>query len=320
MTPLSGTSTAEHNAPAPAGPEIIRNVTDLFGRYDCFFLDIYGVLHNGEQPYPETLSFLRAAKAAGKKICLLSNAPFRARVTAGHLEERFGIAPDLYDHLLTSGERAWQMLSERRDPFFSNIGRRCMFFTDEATRHVIEGLDLECVDRLEDAGFLFNGSPDDSRSGEGLEAVIQKALALPEDRRPPMLCINPDRIVNLGARIFKCGGHYAEIYRRQGGPVRYIGKPWPEVYHALWNMAGAPDKSRILAIGDSLLTDVAGACRFGIDSALNLPGIHWEEVCRPPFANDPGWRTMDKVDPDKALAISLSAEHRPAYIICSFSS
>ncbi len=243
----------------------------LAARYDGFILDLWGVLHDGVTPYPGAIDALERLRAAGRRVVLLSNAPRRAEPAMRAMTE-MGITPDLYRGLLTSGEATHAMLRDRDDPFFAALGRRVYHLGPERDASVLAGLDYVKVARPEDADFLLNTGPDDLRSPTDPAAYDAD---LREARRAnlPMLCANPDLEVIRGGQRIVCAGTLAQRYGAAGGFVRWVGKPDPAIYRPVLAMLGV-DKSRVLAVGDALRTDVAGATGVGIDACWVLGGIH----------------------------------------------
>ena len=96
-------------------------------------------------------------------------------------------------------------------------------------------------------------------------------------RAPPDGCANPDLVVMHGNRLALCAGALAQWYEEAGGRVRWHGKPFRSVYDTCLELLGIEDRTRILAVGDSLRTDIAGATGAGLDSVLIADGIHAEE-------------------------------------------
>jgi HAD superfamily hydrolase (TIGR01459 family) len=209
----------------------------------------------------------------GKRIVLLSNAPRRADDVVERIT-RIGVPVGLYHHVMSSGEEAWQCLYRRDDPFYALLGRRCLHIGSERDVGIREGLGLEFVDTGEAAEFILNTGPAgwDDRI-EDYAPQLSAALA----RGLPMVCANPDLVVMHGSRLALCAGALAQWYEEHGGRVRWHGKPFRSVYDTCLGLLGIDDRSRILAIGDSLRTDIAGAAGAGIDSVLVLGGIHAEE-------------------------------------------
>jgi len=148
---------------------------------------------------------------------------------------------------------------------------------------VLDGLDYKRVDDLKDAGFLLNvGFGSEDESAEDWQPLLRAAHAL----KLPMLCLNPDfEVVKITGQRYACAGVLAADYERLGGQVRYFGKPFAEMYEQCMEWLAPIAKSRVLAIGDGIATDIAGAVNFGIDAALVTGGIikksdNVEELCR----------------------------------------
>ncbi|MBV8335717.1 MAG: TIGR01459 family HAD-type hydrolase [Alphaproteobacteria bacterium] len=252
---------------------LIRGISALAPSYDAFILDLWGVIHDGVAPLPGVLGCLRELIARGKRILLLSNAPRRADDVIERIA-RIGVASGLYHHVMSSGEEAWQHLFRRDDAFYAALGRRCLHIGSERDTGIREGLGLEFVNRVEQAEFILNTGPaewDDTI--EDYAPQLRRALA----RSLPMVCANPDLVVSHGGRLAICAGALAEWYEEQGGRVRWHGKPYRSIYDTCLDLLGIHDRSRILAVGDSIRTDIAGACGAGLDSVLITGGIHAEE-------------------------------------------
>jgi HAD superfamily hydrolase (TIGR01459 family) len=183
-----------------------------------------------------------------------------------------GICPDDYTGIVTSGEVTHRLLRDRDIPEFAALGRRLYHLGPERDRNVFTGLDLETVARPEQADFLLNTGPDDLRSPTSVapyEAELQACLAA----GLPMICANPDlEVIRGGARLI-CAGTLALHYEASGGRVLWIGKPDPAVYRPVLDLLGVPP-DRVLAVGDSLRTDIAGARAAGVDACWVLGGIH----------------------------------------------
>ncbi|MEI6558651.1 MAG: TIGR01459 family HAD-type hydrolase [Rhodospirillaceae bacterium] len=255
----------------PAGlPPVLRGLQALAGRYDGFILDLWGVLHDGERPYPGALDGLERLVSAGKRLCLLSNAPRRVEPVAGMLAG-MGIGPGHYHHLMTSGEAAFEALLSRACDWHAGLGRACLHLGPEHDRQLFESLSgVERVDDPARAEFVLNTGPstyDDTPEDYG------PVLALCARRGLPMVCANPDLEVMVGERVVECAGALARRYADLGGVVRYHGKPHPPVYRRCFELLGLDDRRRIVALGDTLHTDIAGAAAAGIDSVLVTGGI-----------------------------------------------
>lgn len=261
----------------------IHGVRDIAADYDGFVLDLWGVVHDGVRPYPRVLDCLRALLDAGKRVALLSNAPRRAydvvnRITA------IGVPEGLYHAVMSSGEEAWQYLKDRTDPFYAGLGRKCLHICSGRDLEIRHGLDLDYVESADTAEFILNTGP------AGWDDTIEDyapILAAAHERGLKMVCANPDLMVNHGAKLALCAGALAVHYEEIGGQVRWHGKPYPSVYESCFRLLGISDRRRIVAVGDSLRTDIAGANGAGIDSLLIAgQGIHLDEFA-PNGAPDP---------------------------------
>ncbi len=256
---------------------LLAGIGEVAQSYDGFILDVWGVLHDGLKPFPGVLEALTRLKELGKRTVVLSNAPRRAAPVAARLAE-IGIPATLYDHIHTSGEETWQHLSRRDDPFYAALGRACYLIAPPRDNGVMEGLDFDRVEDVKDAEFVFNTGPwgwdeDVAR----YETMLQAARA----RDLPMVCANPDLVVHHQGRRAICAGAIAQRYEHLGGTVRWHGKPYASIYETTLALLDIGDRRRILAIGDSLRTDIAGANGAGIDSVLVAAGIHHGELGAP---------------------------------------
>lgn len=251
----------------------LSGLAEIAGDYDGFIVDLWGVVHDGIAPYAGARECL--AQLRGRPVVLLSNAPRRAEPARAALRQ-LGIHDDVYTHILTSGEAAWLALRDRPDPWLADLGDRIYHIGPERDQSVFEGLPLRQVSSPEQATFVLNTGPDDLRNPQAL-TEFQPELQACLDARLKMLCVNPDmEIVRGGSRIL-CAGALAAFYEQCGGQTRYIGKPFRPIYDQVVAMIGiAP--ARLLAIGDSLRTDIAGAAGAEIDSVWILGGLHQAEV------------------------------------------
>lgn len=239
-------------------------LSSLLDRYDAFLLDLWGVVHDGNALYPGVRETLIDMHERGKRILFLSNAPRRAEKARVRLLE-LGIPAEIAREVITSGEAAFLHLAKREEGW-----QRYAFCGPERDRDLLAGLPYEAAPP-EEADFILNvGFTDDNEPVSYWMSLLEAARA----RAMPMLCANPDRIVvRLSGEVLPCAGQLADAYAAMGGQVRYFGKPYGEVYELCCErMAGVP-KERILAVGDSLETDILGANRAGIDSALITGGI-----------------------------------------------
>jgi HAD superfamily hydrolase (TIGR01459 family) len=284
---------------------LLAGVSEIAADYDGFILDLWGVLHDGAKPYPGAVDALGRLIAAGKRIAVLSNAPRRAAGVIKRMTE-IGIAPGLYHHVLSSGEETWQHLAKRDDPFYEALGTRCYHIGSPRDEDMVEGVGFTRVTEIDEADFILNTGPWGwTETVADYEARLQSARA----RDVPMVCANPDLVVMHEERMAICAGALAQRYEAIGGRVRWHGKPFPSVYETCFGLLGITDRRRILAVGDSLRTDIAGANAAGIDSLLVAGGIHAEEF---------GARAGEVPDGARIAAAAAASGHRPQAAIARF--
>lgn len=252
---------------------LIDGMRVLAPQYDGFILDLWGVVHDGTAPFPGVLDCMERLLGAGKRLVLLSNAPRRSDDVVRRIA-RIGVPQRLYHGVMSSGEEAWQSLKHRNEPFYAALGSRCLQIGSDRDLEMREGLNLTFVDTPAEADFILNTGPAEWEDTiETYAPVLRTALA----QGLPMVCANPDLVVIHDGKPALCAGALAEEYERLGGRVRWHGKPYPSVYDSCLGLLGISDKRRILAIGDSLRTDIAGAAGAAIDSLLIAGGVHAAE-------------------------------------------
>jgi len=282
---------------------LIEGIGDLVPSYDGVILDLWGVVHDGTRPFPGALDAMRALVAAGKRVVLLSNAPRRADDVSRRIAQ-IGVPRELYHAVMSSGEEAWQHLRRRDEPFYRALGRACLHIGSERDLEIREGLDLAFVDDPGAAEFILNTGP---ALWEDTVADYAPVLGAAQARFLPMVCANPDRIVIHAGRSALCAGALAEHYEAIGGRVRWHGKPYPAIYRSCLALLGIADRRRILAIGDSLSTDIAGAAAAGIDSLLIAGGVHEAE-----------FSAGGRLDLDRVAAALAATEMQPIAVARRF--
>jgi HAD superfamily hydrolase (TIGR01459 family) len=251
----------------------VSGLRDLVSDYDGYILDLWGVVHDGVNPYPGVLDCMAKLVEAGKRVVLLSNAPRRADDVVRRIAA-IGVPAGLYHGVMSSGEEAWRHLKRRDDPFYAGLGRNCLHICSDRDLEIREGLGLTYVDEPGRAEFILNTGP------AGWDDTIEDyraILAASHERSLKMVCANPDLTVMHGAKLALCAGALAVHYEEIGGTVRWHGKPHRSVYDSCFELMGIDDRSRILAVGDSLRTDIAGANGVEIDCLLIAGGLHAKE-------------------------------------------
>lgn len=243
---------------------ILPGLAALADRYDGFVVDLWGTIHDGIQPWPGATECLAALKRRGKRILLLSNAPRRSHRAIERMDE-MGIPRDGYDGVLTSGEAAHDALLRREDAWHRRLGERLYLLGPPADDSVLEEVPHRRVDRLDDADCIVNvGTRHRGDSLADYEAFVAEAAA----RKLPMICCNPDYEVLRGDDRELCAGAIAKRYEEIGGDVHYHGKPYAPIYGESLKRLGIADRRRVVAVGDALRTDIAGAAAYGMDSVL----------------------------------------------------
>jgi HAD superfamily hydrolase (TIGR01459 family) len=248
---------------------LLDGIASLAGRYDGYILDLWGVLHDGAHPLPGALDALQRLRKAGKHVVILSNAPRRSAAVIKRVEE-IGIARDLYDELLSSGEATWHWLKQSGPG-----GKRLYPIMAERDASMLEGLDLAVSQSVAGADFILSTGVE---SANDRVEDFEDALREGAERKLPMVCANPDLVVIHRGKMEICAGSIAQYYEELGGKVHYFGKPHAPIYRECFSLLKVTDRSRILAVGDSLRTDIAGANAAGIDGLWVLGGIHQEDV------------------------------------------
>ena len=253
----------------------LEGFAPLAPNYDAAILDLWGVVHNGREAFPNAVACMSRMRAAGIKIALLSNAPRRS----GRIEQQLtniGVGRDTYDALITSGDLTRDALEAELGKGSSRYGETYFHLGPERDDGLLDGLDYREVPDIESADFILNTGlfDDESETAADYEARLRAAAA----RAQPLVCVNPDLTVIRGDAEIPCAGALARAYEDLGGEVAYFGKPHRGAYDACLARLGVADRSRVVAVGDSLHTDIAGAVGAGLDAIFVTSGIHAAEL------------------------------------------
>src|SRR5215471_3795471 len=251
--------------------DLIDRFSTVASRYDVVLCDIWGVVHDGIASHAPACDALVRYRADGGTVVLITNAPRPSPWVVRQLD-RLGVPPDAYDDVMTSGDLTREVIAGRTGAVF-HIG-------PPRDISIFDGLDVrlmpvEAADYVVCSG-LFDDTketPDDYRD----------LMATTHGRGLFMVCANPDLVVERGDERVYCAGAIADLYAALGGEVLYAGKPHRPIYDTALAKATAargqrPRLERVLAIGDSVRTDLAGAAAFGIDCLFVTAGIHAEEL------------------------------------------
>lgn len=251
-----------------AEPQLLFHLSDIAPEYDALVCDIWGVLHNGATAFTAACDALKHFRDRYGRVVLLTNAPRPAK----DLEEqfrRFGVPLDCFDAIVTSGAAAREDL-ERRS---ARSRLSLLHLGPERDRNVFEGLNVELADAEHAQVVLCTGLyNDDTETPDDYTGMLRGM----RERSLPMLCANPDLVVQRGGKLVYCAGALAEAYEKIGGSVVYYGKPHRPIYDVV--LTTLRECRRPLAIGDGLRTDIKGANGVGIDALFIADGIHGEDV------------------------------------------
>ncbi|WP_137109198.1 TIGR01459 family HAD-type hydrolase [Rhodobacter sp. SY28-1] len=289
--------------------EIIRSLADLTGRYDAVFCDLWGCLHNGKAAYPAAVAALQAFRKSGGKVVLLTNAP-RPKSSVIKQLDALCVPHDAYDLVVTSGDAAQMgMLSGAvgRKVYFIGAQKDEPFFTDFADDLAAYATTQSPITRVplnEAEGIVCTGLADDlTETPDNYRATLLmgKTLGL------PMLCANPDIIVDMGDKRLYCAGALAQAYEAMGGTALYFGKPNPPIYDlARRRLAeiGLTDP-QVLCIGDGIRTDVQGGIGEGLDTLFITGGLEAERFGADVEAPEAGlllpWLEGEQLSPTFAM-------------------
>lgn len=254
--------------------EIIAALSDVSDRYEALFVDLWGCVHNGVTAYPEAVAALKAYRAKGGIVVLVTNSPKPRAGVAAQLS-MFGVPDDAYDTIATSGDSA------RAAMFTGAVGEK-VYFMGEWERDEEFFQPLEVIDEpveivrvpLAEAEGIVCCGPFDPMADP---AVNRPDFLYAKTKGLKLLCANPDIVVDRGEVREWCAGALARLYTEMGGESLYFGKPHPPIYDLARRRLAALGKdipaASILAIGDGAQTDIRGAMGEDIDSLFITGGL-----------------------------------------------
>ncbi|HEY6994579.1 MAG TPA: TIGR01459 family HAD-type hydrolase [Xanthobacteraceae bacterium] len=253
-------------------PSFTPHFAALAGGYDVVLSDVWGVVHNGIAATPAACDALARFRSGGGTVVLITNAP-RPGANVRQILDRLAVPHAAYDAIVSSGDVARALIAAR-------AGQRMFHIGPERDLPMFEGLDAPLADPERADYAVCSGLFDDTvETPQDYHGLIERMRA----RALPMICANPDIVVERGDKLVYCAGAIADLYAAAGGAVVYAGKPYRPIYEQALAIAaaarGAPvELRRLLAIGDSVRTDLKGAAALGIDSLFVTAGIHAEEL------------------------------------------
>lgn len=253
-----------------AGAEI--GLKEIAASFDVLLCDVWGVVHDGIMPHSTAVDALIRFRQGGGVVVLITNAPRPAPSIIAMLD-RLGVPRSAWDRLISSGDATRTMIAPYRGRVIHHVGP---ISEDDA---LYEGLGI-VRGPAEEADVVVVTDLD---SDDDTPEVYLPRIGLWLERRLPMICANPDKLVEVGDRLIYCGGALGDLYVQMGGEVRMAGKPFLPIYEQAWALAtaaaGRPvDRGRALAIGDSVRTDATGAAAFGIPLLFITGSIHAAEL------------------------------------------
>ena len=249
-------------------PEELKKFKNISNMYDVYFIDLWGVIHNGINLFDNAITVLDELKKQQKKVVLISNAP-RPSNTVKKFLKKLNFDLDLIDLLVTSGDITKNYIQKNKKKTFYHLG-------PVKDKDLFEGINNISSNINETQEIICTGLVDKIGGNISDYENLFKSWILKEKT---FVCANPDEVVSRGNDIEFCAGALAKYYKKLGGTVLYFGKPYEDIYNfAKFNIEKKIgliiEKKRILAIGDNLKTDISGAQNFNIDSLLILNGIY----------------------------------------------
>jgi len=253
-------------------PPLTTHFATLAPRYDVLLCDVWGVVHNGVAATVESCAALMRFRSQGGTVVLITNAPRPGEFVQTFID-KLNVPRAAYDAIVSSGDVTRALVAAR-------AGERVFHIGPERDVPIFEGLEVEVV-AIERADFVVcSGLYDDTReTPQDYVKLIDEMRA----RKLAMICANPDVVVERGDHLVYCAGAIADLYAHAGGEVIYAGKPYRPIYEQALARAQAlrscaVERARVLAIGDSVRTDLKGAAAFNIDCLFVTAGIHAEEL------------------------------------------
>ena len=246
--------------------ERIRSLKDITPHYDVILCDVWGVLHNGVDPFVQASEALAEARRAGLSVVLITNSP-RPNDSVAIQLDCIGVPRDAWDRIVTSGDVTRGLI--RQGP--PNV----YFLGPDRDLNLLDGTEAFAVKEKDADAIVCTGFfNDETETPEDYRDLLTHFA----DRNIPMICANPDLIVERGERLIPCAGAVAAFYDTLGGETRIAGKPhhpiYTEVLRQATELRGTIDPARVVAIGDGMPTDVRGALSEGIDLLYISAGIH----------------------------------------------
>ena len=260
---------------------VIERLSDISDDYDAILCDLWGCYHDGIRPWPAAVEACRNFRQRGGRVILLTNAPRPSASVQAFLDD-MGAPRDSYDAIVSSGGACQAAIAE------GQFGQRIHYVGPERDLHVLEDTGRRSVPVDQADAVLVTGFRDDRREGPEIYA---SEIAEWNRRGLPVLCANPDIVVDRGEERLWCAGAIARDHAAGGGTVTYFGKPHPPIYErcfaVLDELGASIPHERIVVAGDGIATDVAGGRAMGLDTLFVTGGLAAGELGPDPDHPDP---------------------------------
>ena len=249
----------------------IKTILDIYDNYDNFIIDQWGVMHDGTNGYKHAIETIEFLKQKKKNLFIISNSSKRKKSSEEKLP-KLGFKKSSFINVLTSGEMIWNLINKKY--LFSQKDNKCFHIFDDSKEDGLlfrEGLKLSFVNKIEDADFILACTPFSNMQPIDYVPILNTAI----EKKLIMYCANPDfeTLDKNSENNIICMGAISEIYKKMGGVVIIKGKPEIDIYIETTKSINL-DKTKTVAVGDSLFHDIKGANNFSIDSILVKSGIH----------------------------------------------
>lgn len=284
-----------------------QGISDISDSYSGFIIDQWGVLHDGNAAYDGVVDCLKELQGRGKYVIILSNSGKRAEQNRERMRE-IGIAPNLYNEIITSGEVTWQGLHAQDDGFFKGIGKRGLIISRGDDRSIVDGLDIDVVETAKDADFMIiSGVDAPEKTLEDYEPILRDAARY----RLKAICANPDSLGVMGKHNVMGPGTLAARYKDFGGVVHYIGKPHQPIFQHCIRILQQQNiyPGETVVIGDTMAHDILGGSLVHVDTCLVKQGLHSQKFKT----------ALTPAEVDKALDLLVRQYNniRPKYLVDS---
>ena len=284
--------------------QIITSLAEISDRYDALFCDLWGCVHDGLTPFADAISAMQSFRTKGGTVMLVTNAP-RPHAPVRKQLQRIGVPDNAYDGIATSGDSA------RAAMLCGAVGQNIYFIGQTHDQDFFSPLELvedpKTITQvtLEEAEGIVCCGPFDPLADL---QEMQPQLLFAKSKGLKLLCANPDIVVDRGNTREWCAGALAKLYTEIGGESLYFGKPHSPIYDLarlrLNTLGKSIPDSRILCVGDGVLTDIDGALGEELDSLFITGGLAARET-----------KTVDQPEPQALEAYLTQEMMQPTYSI-----